>query len=147
LKLERIQFKQNVFDPKSSKGADNVRTFFKADQGYDIDLDAPTGLVRVACNGRSLVIHISNAWDCRELLTPEGDAAASAGAPVLPKFTHVKTAEGAYKVVPIAPPAVPSEPEPDEAAPPSSSEAMDEEEPQVQIPPRRKRRPTKNDPS
>lgn len=104
VKLERIQFKQNVFDP-NTKGADNSKTFFKAGtpEGYDIELDVATGIVRVSCKrtGKHACTHISNANDFREL----ADGAVSAsGAPSAPKFEAVKVAEGSFQVRKVDPP-------------------------------------------
>lgn len=104
LKLERILFSHNVFDPRTSRGADNNRSFFTSSQGYDIDLDPETGIVKVSYpeNGRHCCIHASHAQEWREY-----DAAGpTAYSLVKPKYEAVKTAEGAYKMVKLEEPVV-----------------------------------------
>lgn len=122
VKLERILFKQNVFDPKS-KGADNVRTFFRAGADYDIELDTTTGLVRISSGTKHVLVHVSNAWDFREI----GFAVAPVATPPT-KFEAVKLAEGSFALRPVAPPPPP--------APPA-------EEDEVPLPPRKRGRPRK----
>lgn len=104
--LERVQFKANKFDPKTSRGADNVRSFYKADQGYVIEFDPDAQLVRVSCNGRHNVVPLAEVLEMRE---SDDGAAGALPALLAPKTVAVKLAEGAYAIRPKAAVAEPEE--------------------------------------
>lgn len=123
MKLQQILFKEVVFDPKTSRGADNSRSFYHVNDKYDIDLDPASGIVKVSCdNGRHNCVHISNAKEWREL-----SDLPMVLTPAAPKFEMVKTAEGAFVMQPVKK----SEPEVVETAD------------DVAIPPRKRGRPKK----
>lgn len=138
MKLERILFKQPVYDPKSS-GAESSKSFYPSKDGYVIDFDPSTGWVELSYRHISgavkhNLVHVSLAIEARRArvlgdaespvpeLTPDGHVA--------PRSEAIKVGEGTFVIVPKVVPH-PDVDDPDGAP--------------VPIPPRKRGRPRKSD--